>query len=107
MHPAQFRPNSPDFGDLPWEHPFSEWSHHCQRLEEVQRGPSRHPVVFVNYSGILYAIKELPPGLAQKEFELLSKIEQARLPCVTPVGYQELDTPHGRSSFLFTRYLEG
>jgi hypothetical protein len=107
MNTTYFRPNNPDFQDLPWEHSFTEWPHLCPRLEEVQRGPSRHPVVFVNYSGILYAIKELPPFLAQKEYELLSKIEEQRLPCVTPVGYTEFDTPHGQSSFLFTRYLEG
>ena len=107
MNPSQFPPNSPDFSDLPWDYPLSTWSQHCQRLEEVQRGPSRHPVVFVNYSGILYAIKELPPGVAQKEYELLAKIEAQRLPCVTPIGCLELDTPHGRSSFLFTRFLEG
>ena len=107
MNSTYFRPNSPDFQDLPWEHPFTEWPQLCPRLEEVQRGPSRHPVVFVNYSGILYAIKELPPSLAQKEYDLLSKIEEQRLPCVTPVGYTELNTPHGPSSFLFTRYLEG
>jgi hypothetical protein len=107
MNTTYFRPNSPDFQDLPWEHLFTEWPRLCQRLEEVQRGPSRHPVVFVNYSGILYAIKELPPFLAQKEYDLLSKIEEQRLLCVTPIGYSELFTPHGHSSFLFTRYLEG
>jgi hypothetical protein len=107
MNTAYIRPNNPDFMDLPWGYSFTEWPQRCQRLEEVQRGPSRHPVVFVNYSAILYAIKELPPYLAQKEYELLTKIEEQRLPCVTPVGYLESDTPHGHSSFLITRYLEG
>ena len=107
MNTAYIRPNYPDFTDLPWGYSFTEWPQHCQRLEQVQRGPSRHPVVFVNYSGILYALKELPPSLAQKEYELLAKIEEQRLPCVTPVGYLESDTPHGHSSFLVTRYLEG
>ena len=107
MNSSYFLPNSPDFQDLPWDHHLITWPALCSRLEEVQRGPSRHPVVFVNYSGILYAIKELPPGLAQQEYELLSRIEQARLPCVSPTGYSERDTPHGRSSYLFTRYLDG
>ena len=107
MNSTYFRPNTPDFQDLPWEYPVAEWPKHCSRLEEVPRGPSRHPVVFVNYSGTLYAIKELPPGLAKQEFDLLVKMEEGRLPCVTPTGHDERDTPHGRSSYLFTRYLEG
>jgi hypothetical protein len=107
MNTTTFRPDSPDFQDLPWELPFNKWPERCQRLEEVQRGPSRHPVVFVNYSGILYAIKQLPPSLAQKEYQHLLKMEELRLPCVVPVGTTELNTPHGPSSFLFTRYLEG
>ncbi|HSQ17399.1 MAG TPA: DUF4032 domain-containing protein [Anaerolineales bacterium] len=101
-----FNPNSPDFEDLPWEYPIGEWASHSTRLEEVQRGPSRHPVVFVNYQGVLYAIKELPPGLAQKEYEILAQMESLHLPCVTPMGYMERDTPFGPASFLFTRYLE-
>jgi len=101
-----FRPGSPDFEDLPWDHPFTEWPERCPRLEEVQRGPSRHPVVFVNYAGILYAIKQLPPSLAQKEYQLLLRMEEQHLPCVIPVGHTELNTPYGPSSFLFTRYLE-
>ena len=101
-----FRPDSPDFSDLPWDQPFSEWPRSCPRLEEVQRGPSRHPVVFVNYSGTLYAIKELPPGLAHQEYAVLCGMEELRLPSVTPIGHAERDTPRGRSSFLYTRYLE-
>lgn len=107
MNATTFRPDSPDFQDLPWEYPFTEWPKRCQRLEEVQRGPSRHPVVFVNYSSILYAIKQLPPSQAEKEFQRLLKMEELHLPCVIPMGYSEFNTPHGPSSFLFTRYLEG
>ena len=99
------RNNSPDFQDLPWDQPLADWPHLCSRLEQVQHCPSRHPVVFVNYSGILYAIKELPPGLAQKEYENLLKMEEHRLPSVTPISYSERSTPRGISSFLITRYL--
>ncbi|RPI31914.1 MAG: hypothetical protein EHM70_10300, partial [Chloroflexota bacterium] len=45
------RPGHPDFLDLPWDLPLGHWAGHCARLEEVTRGVSRHPVVFVNYSG--------------------------------------------------------
>jgi len=101
-----FRNHNLDFQDLPWDQPLIDWPHLCSRLEQVTRGPSRHPVVFVNYSGILYAIKELPPGLAQHEYEILLQMEELRLPCVTPIGYSERSMPRGVSSFLFTRYLE-
>ncbi len=75
-------------------------------MEEVQHGISRHPVVFVNYDGILYAIKELPPSVARKEFDLLAKINSLSLPCVRPVGYADLRRQSGDASILFTRYLE-
>jgi hypothetical protein len=60
MYKFMIREGYPLFDDLPWEHPLSNWQGLCNRLEEVQRGLSRHTVVFVNYDGILFAIKELP-----------------------------------------------
>jgi hypothetical protein len=106
MNQAFLRTDSPDFSDLPWQVPLSEWQPVCMRVEQVQRGLSRHPVIFVNYSGVLYAIKELPPGLAKQEFDLLSYMEKARLPTVIPIGYTEMELPRGNSSFLFTQFLE-
>lgn len=95
-----------DFGDLPWHLPLGRWEGVCTRLEEVQRGLSRHPVVFVNYSGKLFALKELPPGLAEHEYQLLVKMEEQRLPRVTPVGWVDTYTSLGRASVLVTDYLE-
>jgi hypothetical protein len=105
------RPNHPDFLDLPWGSPLEQWRGRCDRLEEVQRGLSRHPVVFVNYAGALYALKELPAGLAEKEYSLLLHMEAARLPCVTPIGYaQNTGAGNGSAeapaSVLITRYLD-
>jgi hypothetical protein len=100
------RPSQPDFHDLPWEYPLSEWLEHCKYLEEVPRGLSRHPVQFVNYSGAIYAIKEMPPGLAETEFNLLLSIEEMRLPVVTAVGYASSDTSAGSRSILITRFLD-
>jgi Domain of unknown function (DUF4032)/Lipopolysaccharide kinase (Kdo/WaaP) family len=97
---------SPDFTDLPWEYPLSEWPQKEPRLEEIQHGVSRHPVVFVNYEGSLYVIKELPEGVGRKEYELLLQLHNLRLPCVQPVGYASLKRSPGKSSILFTRYLE-
>ena len=58
------RPGYPDFLDLPWDRSLSDWEGHCQRLEDAPHGLSRHPVVFVNYDGVLFALKELPIDVA-------------------------------------------
>ena len=100
------RPGYPDFQDLPWEYPLSEWSLHCQYLEDVPRGLSRHPVEFVNYFGTIYAVKEMPPELAEDEFNLLLSIEELRLPGVTAVGHAVTNTMMGKRSVLITRFLD-
>ncbi len=99
-------PGGPDFSDLPWELPLNDWLGITGRLVEVQRGLSRHPVVFVDYEGRLFAIKELPSGIAEKEFDLLTQIEQLRVPSVTPIGTATTHTPNGEASILITRFLE-
>jgi hypothetical protein len=110
MSPVQkhftIRPGYPDFQDLPWEHPLLEWEQFCIRLEELPRGLSRHPVVFVNYNGNLYAIKELPVGVAQIEYKGLEKMEELWLPSVTTVGYVKIHTSSRETSLVITQYLE-
>ena len=100
------REGYPAFDDLPWTHPLSVWQGISNRLEEVQRGLSRHPVVFVNYGGDLYAIKELPALVGEQEFNWLSKMETERLPSVTPVGYAHTSLNGIPRSILITRYLD-
>jgi hypothetical protein len=100
------RPGFPDFHDLPWEYPLPEWVDHCGYLEDLPRGLSRHPVNFINYSGTIYAIKEMPPGLAENEFDLLISMEEMRLPVVTAAGYAATYTSAGERSVLITRYLD-
>lgn len=100
------RPGNPDFLDLPWDFPLEQWSQHCARLEQVPRGLSRHPVEFVNYSGIVYAFKEMPLNLAESEYNLLLHMEGIRLPSVTPVGYAATNTAQGERSVLITRFLD-
>jgi hypothetical protein len=99
-------PAFPDFRALPWELPFDEWSKNDLHLEEVQHGISRHPVVFINYSGSLYVIKELPVTIARNEYDLLSQMHAIGLPCVNPIGYAEIKRITGSFSILFTRYLD-
>lgn len=103
---AALRPGHPDFLDLPWEHPLSDWAGRTSRLEDLPRGESRHPVVFVGYEEGIYALKALPPGRAEQEYELLKGMEEQRLPVVEPVGRISAATPAGESSVLVTRYLE-
>jgi hypothetical protein len=100
------RPGNPDFLDLPWGFPLEEWSQHCERLEKVPRGLSRHPVEFVNYSGTVYAFKEMPLLLAENEYNLLLQMEGMRLPAVTPVGHAITETTQGKRSVLITRFLD-
>ncbi|MGW8143457.1 MAG: DUF4032 domain-containing protein [Anaerolineales bacterium] len=101
-----FRPGNPDFHDLPWNFPLTDWASHCDYLEEVPRGLSRHPVNFINYSGTIYALKEMQPELAEKEYNLLLAMEKMRLPVVTAVGFASVNTSAGQRSILITRFLD-
>lgn len=107
--PGKFilKPGSPNFLDLPWDISISDWEGICDRLENAPRGLSRHPVVFVNYDGNLYAIKELPSGVAEREYSLLEKIETLHLPSVSPVGYLSFQRGESDISILITRFLDG
>ncbi len=100
------RPGSPDFQDLPWNLSLADWGGNCARLEEVTHGVSRHPVVFVNYKGVLYVLKELPYDVAEKEYNMLLNMETLDLPAVTPVGYARTQNVQGYTSVLITRHLE-
>ena len=98
-------PSSPDFTELPLNYPLSDWPGRTDRIVDLLRGLSRHPVIFVEQAGISYAIKELPGELALVEFQLLSEMNRQRLPVVQPIGYVQPD--QGNRSLLITRYLEG
>ena len=98
--------DSPDFSDLPWGLPINDWPKAGSRLEEIQHGISRNPVVFVNYNGILYVIKELPENIAKIEYELLFQMNELQLPCVKPVGYATISRGPIQTSILFTQFLE-
>jgi hypothetical protein len=102
----EFIPGAPDFSDLPWDFPLNEWSQKETRLEEIQHGISRHPVVFINYEGSLYVIKELPHNEARKEYDLLHQMQEVGLPCVKPLGFASLERHEEKKSLLFTRYLD-
>src|SRR5215203_5812719 len=97
------RTGHPDFLDLPWSEPLEEWQ--SERIVQVQRGIGRHVVRFVDYDGALYALKELPPRLAQKEYRLLRGLADVGLPAVDPVGVVS-QRAASEESILITRYLD-
>ena len=99
------RPGHPDFLDLPWNEYLGNWEGKTKRLTQVERGTSRHEVVFVNYSRNLYAIKELPPGLAEHEYEQLRELEELEIPSVKAVGFVQL--PELNTSAVITEFLRG
>src|SRR5690606_9652548 len=103
--PADFRllirPGNPDFLDLPWSQPLEEWSD--ERIVQVATGIHRHVVRFVNMHGTLYALKELPPRLVEREYRVLRHMADEGLPVVAVVGIvRRRDLEH----VLITRYLE-
>jgi hypothetical protein len=97
------RTGHPSFLDLPWERPLEEWE--TERLVDVVRGIGRHVVRFVDYDGALYALKELPPELARREYRLLRALAAEELPVVEAVG---VATGRGDDldAVLITRHLD-
>jgi len=105
LQSSHLRPGHPDFLDLPWHLPLDRWTGVCDRVEVLPRGESRHPVVFVDYDGRVYALKAMPPGKAEHEYLLLREMEERQLPVVSPVGHVDVTTDDGEGSVLVTAYL--
>jgi uncharacterized protein DUF4032/lipopolysaccharide kinase (Kdo/WaaP) family protein len=97
------RTGHPDFLDLPWETPLADWE--SERLVEVVRGIHRHVVRFVEYSGALYALKEMPPELARREYRLLRELAAEEMPVVEVVGVVT-DRADDLDAVLITRHLD-
>ena len=74
-------------------------------LRDIAVGPSRHLVKFVDADGALWAVKDMPPRLAAKEYDVLRKLEVMQLPAVRPAGL--VVQPEFDTAILITRYLEG
>ena len=96
------RPSLPDFLDLPWAEPLAAWR--SPRIVEVARGVSRHVVRFVDYEGKLYALKELPEPLAEREYRLLRELADWSVPVVEVVGVVSDRGEH--DAILITEHLE-
>jgi tRNA A-37 threonylcarbamoyl transferase component Bud32 len=103
----QIRPGRPDFLDLPWDRPISEWEH--ERLCEMPTGIHRHPVTFVAYDEGVFVLKELPRRLAYHEYHILRELEERTTRTAEPVGLVErtwLDPLEEQSAVIITQYVE-
>ena len=104
------RPGTPDFLGLPWQLPLARWPEACGRqIVEVDRGLSRHDVLFMDFDGAIYAFKEVSARGSESEFEMLRQLEERKLPAVVPVGCVRArleDKDGGKTGVLITRYLE-
>src|SRR5918911_4917622 len=98
------RTGQPDFLDLPWDTPLEEWE--SERLVEVVRGIGRHVVRFVDYDGSLYALKQLPSRLAEREYRLLRELEEQSMPVVDAIGLVSGGGIAETEAVLITRHLD-
>jgi hypothetical protein len=107
MRAPEFRLRAPSPGlvALPWELPLSEWHAPDVPLRDIAVGPSRHLVKFVEAEHSLWAVKEMPPRVAVKEYDVLRRLEGMALPAVRPAGV--VLQPEFDTAILITRYLEG
>jgi hypothetical protein len=62
-------------------------------------------VKFVEADGLLWAVKDMPPRIAAKEYDVLRRLEEMGLPAVRPAGL--VLQPEFDTALLVTRYLEG
>lgn len=101
----RLRAPTPGLLALPWDLPLSSWMVPDVPLRDIAVGPSRHLVKFVECDEALWAVKELPPRIAVREYDVLRRLEDMALPAVRPAGVvlqPDIDT-----AILVTRYLEG
>ncbi len=92
-----------DLLDLPWERPLGSWGDTGHRFRELPVGPSRHLVRFLVFDGFVYALKELPDEVAEREYRILRHLEDSKLPAVRAVGFAA--RPERGDAILVTEYL--
>jgi Domain of unknown function (DUF4032)/Lipopolysaccharide kinase (Kdo/WaaP) family len=101
----RLRSPTPELLGLPWDRPLSEWMVPDVPLRDIAVGPSRHLVKFVDADDHLWAVKDMPPRVAMKEYEVLRRLEDMGLPSVRAAGL--VMQPEFDTALLVTRYLDG
>lgn len=76
--------SNPKMFTLPWEKPLATWPRDL--LANLPRGISRHVVRFVHVGNEVYAMKEITQQVAEREYELLRKLQKLNLPTVQPIA---------------------
>jgi hypothetical protein len=107
MRAPEFRLRIPTPGllALPWDRSLDQWAVPDVPLRDIAVGPSRHLVKFVDADGALWAVKDMPPRIAVKEYEVLRRLEEMGLPAVRPAGV--VLQPEFDTAILVTRFLDG
>ena len=100
----RLRAASPGLLALPWLDPLEQWPEDAASFRDLNVGPSRHLVRFVEAGYVLYALKELPSRIAEKEYRVLRDLQIRELPAVHPVGVVEQADPGNTNQV--TKYLE-
>lgn len=102
----QIRAGHPDFLDLPWDEPIDDWDD--SRVVKMPTGVHRHPVQFVAYDEGIYVIKELPLAVAQREYQVMRRLEEVSHHTAEAVGQVERDwlDPHTEGAgAVITEYV--
>jgi hypothetical protein len=91
---------------LDWARPLGEWQD--RRLVELPMGLSRHTVRFIEIGGQLFALKELPQRAAQRDYDVLRRLEELGASAVGPVGIvtRAGDPAAETGAILITSYAE-
>ena len=76
--------SNPKMFTLPWHKPLATWPKDL--LANLPRGISRHVVRFVHVGDEVYAMKEITRNVAEREYELLRRLQKLELPTVQPIA---------------------
>lgn len=99
--------SNPAMFTLPWHKPLVQWP--AELLANLPRGISRHVVRFVHVGDEVYAMKEITQSVAEREYELLRRLQKLELPTVSPVAVVTgRRSPAGEplEAILVTRHLK-
>lgn len=95
--------DQPDYLALPLDRPLAAWDENL--ITQVPVGVHRHVVRFVAAEERLYALKELPPRLAQREWDHLRFLGDTDIPAVDVLGVIR-ERGADLDDILITRHLE-
>ncbi|MBT1181816.1 DUF4032 domain-containing protein [Bifidobacterium sp. CP2] len=76
--------SNPKMFTLPWHKPLATWPD--ELLANLPRGISRHVVRFVHVGDEVYAMKEITRQMAEREYEILRRLQKLELPAVRPIA---------------------